>query len=100
MARAITLDEQAVAQALLASARTAMAAIADYAAKPHHERNGYVFNDYNFPGLESALRRAIGLWNHYPKFFRELMANAMRCDYSWNHPGQDYVNIYNLIREP
>src|SRR6185436_2350148 len=35
---------------------------ANHANKPSHERNGYVFNDYNAPGLESALSRAIGLW--------------------------------------
>jgi starch synthase len=71
---------------------------ADYAPKPYHERNGYVFNDYNWQGLESALQRAIGMWNQYPQYFRELMANGMRCDYSWNHPGQSYLNIYNYIK--
>ena len=27
-----------------------------------------------------------------------LMLNGMRADYSWNHPGQDYLNIYDYIR--
>ncbi len=71
---------------------------ANYAPKPYHERNGYVFNDYNLQGLESALERAIGMWNIYPQYFRELMVNGMRCDYSWNHPGQHYLNIYNYIK--
>jgi hypothetical protein len=22
----------------------------------------------------------------------------MRCDYSWNYPGQNYLNIYNGIK--
>jgi len=35
---------------------------ADYAEKPYEERNGYTFNDFNNPGIESALHRAIGLW--------------------------------------
>jgi len=73
---------------------------ANYAPRPYHERNGYVFNDYNWPGLESALSRAIGMWNHYPQYFRELMVNGMRYDYSWNYPGQNYLNIYNYIRVP
>jgi starch synthase len=73
---------------------------ADYAPRPYHERNGYVFNDYNHQGLESALRRAIGLWYHYPHYFRELIMNGMRYDYSWNHPGQHYLNIYNYIKAP
>ncbi len=72
---------------------------ADFAPKPYAERNGYVFNDYNPAGIESALSRAIGLWNHYPQYFRELMENGMRCDYSWNHPGQNYQNIYEYIRD-
>lgn len=72
---------------------------ADHAPKPYHQRNGYTFNDFNHPGIESALHRAIGLWYSYPQHFRELMENAMRCDYSWNHPGQDYLNIYELIRD-
>ena len=49
-------------------------------------------------GLESALRRALGLWHHYPDQFRELLLNGMRYDYSWNHPGLDDVNIYEYIR--
>jgi starch synthase len=72
---------------------------ADYAQKPYQERNGYMFTDYNWHGLESALHRAIGLWQHYPQYFRELMINGMRYDFSWNHPGQNYLNIYNHIRE-
>ena len=72
---------------------------ADYAQKPYHERNGYVFNDFDNQGLESALKRAIGLWYIYPKYFLELMINGMRYDYSWNHPAGYYLNIYNYIKE-
>jgi len=72
---------------------------ADYSHRPYQERNGYVFNDFDNQGLQSAMSRAIGLWNVYPEYFRELMGNAMRCDYSWNHPGQHYLNIYNHIKE-
>ncbi|MGQ9659332.1 MAG: glycogen synthase GlgA [Thermochromatium sp.] len=71
----------------------------DYSNRPLHERNGYVFNDYDYRGLESALGRAISCYNDYPEHFRELMKNAMRCDYSWNRPGQDYLNIYDYIRD-
>ncbi|GAB6048485.1 glycogen synthase GlgA [Methyloparacoccus murrellii] len=71
----------------------------DFSHRPLHERNGYVFRDYDEAGLESALGRAIACYYQYPEHFRELMKNAMRCDYSWNHPGQDYLNIYDLIRE-
>jgi starch synthase len=72
---------------------------ADHADNPYHERNGYVFKDFSYQGIESALNRAIGLWYSYPQYFRELMANGMRCDCSWNHSGGHYLNIYEHIRE-
>ncbi len=66
---------------------------------PLHERNGYVFESYDHPGLEYALGRAIACYSDHPDRYRELIKNAMRYDYSWNHPGEDYLNIYDFIRE-
>ena len=70
----------------------------DHSDRPLHERNGYRFDNYDAAGLESALGRAIDCYYQFPDHFRELMKNAMRADYSWNHPGQDYLNIYDFIR--
>jgi starch synthase len=72
---------------------------ADHAPLPYGERNGYTFKDFNNAGIESALHRAIGMWYSYPNHFRELMQNGMRCDYSWNHPGQHYLNVFEHIRD-
>ncbi len=71
----------------------------DYSWKPLNERNGYVFKDYDDKGLESALGRAISCYYQYPDHFRDLIRNAMHYDYSWKYPGQDYLNIYDYIRE-
>jgi starch synthase len=70
----------------------------DHSHRPLHERNGYLFENYDQAGLESALGRAIACYFNHPEHFRELMKNAMRYDYSWNIPGQDYLNIYHYIR--
>lgn len=70
----------------------------DYSHRPPEERNGYVFHHADYPGIESAMHRAIGLWYGYPDEFRKLMLNGMRYDFSWNHPGQHYLNIYEYIR--
>jgi starch synthase len=72
---------------------------ANYSHVPYHDRNGYTFKDFDHPAVESALRRAVGMWHHYPQYWRELMMNGMRKDYSWNHSAQHYLNIYDLIRE-
>lgn len=71
----------------------------DYSDKPLHERNGYVFHHDDIRGLESALSRAIACYYQYPDHFRQLMLNAMRCDYSWNVPAQHYLNVYDFIRD-
>jgi starch synthase len=70
----------------------------DYSSKPVAERNGYVFKDADYPALESAMHRAIGLWYSFPGEFRQLLQNGMAYDYSWNHPGRDYINIYEYIK--
>lgn len=71
---------------------------ADYSELPPERRNGYVFNDYDETGLESALRRAVACFREAPGRFRTLQVNGMRCDYSWNQPGGRYVEIYDHIR--
>ena len=68
---------------------------------PHRsqeERNGYVFYQTDSQALESAMDRAIGLWDEYPEEFEKLQLQGMEYDYSWNHPGTDYIQIYEHIR--
>ncbi|HKK18215.1 MAG TPA: glycosyltransferase, partial [Opitutales bacterium] len=70
----------------------------DYSDRDLDQRNGYVFHEDSYTGLETALSRAIACYYQYPEHFRHLMLNAMKADYSWNVPGQHYLNIYNHIR--
>jgi starch synthase len=70
----------------------------DHSSRPPHERNGYVFHQTDNAALESALGRALGLWNLFPAEFRHLMLNGMRADHSWAEPGQHYLNIYEHIK--
>ncbi|HEY9657247.1 MAG TPA: glycogen synthase GlgA, partial [Allocoleopsis sp.] len=65
---------------------------------PAEERNGYVFFQTDFTALESAMDRAIGLWNYYPDQFEKLQVQGMNYDYSWKNPGTDYLAIYEFIR--
>jgi starch synthase len=70
----------------------------DYADCPYEARNGYVFYQPDYSGIESAMHRAFGLWYSYPEEYRKLMMNGMRYDYSWNHPARHYLDIYEHIR--
>jgi starch synthase len=69
----------------------------DYSDKPGEARNGYVFHQADPAAIESALSRAIGLWNNYPEEFRSLILNGMRYDYSWRIPGERYLDIFHGI---
>ena len=71
----------------------------DYSSRPLHERNGYVFDNADNAGIESALWRAIGCYYQFPDHFRQLMINGMRCDYSWKQPAEHYLKIYDYIRD-
>jgi starch synthase len=62
------------------------------------KRNGYVFYQTDNQALESAMDRAIGLWEHFPKDFETLVIQGMGYDNSWNYPGKDYIGIYEHIR--
>lgn len=65
---------------------------------PPEERNGYVFYQSDPQALESALDCAISLYEQYPEEFKKLVVQGMNCDYSWTKPGQEYIEVYDLIR--
>ncbi|MBF2078247.1 MAG: glycogen synthase GlgA [Synechococcales cyanobacterium T60_A2020_003] len=65
---------------------------------PVEERNGFVFYEQDNYALESALGRALDLWYQSPELFKQLAMQGMRCDYSWNKPGAEYVELFERIR--
>jgi starch synthase len=70
----------------------------DHSELPRVQRNGFVFEHPDQAGIDSALDRALGLWRHEPALFRQLALQGMVYDYSWNRPGQNYLDIYEFIR--
>lgn len=70
----------------------------DFSDKPRELRNGFVFDHPDNDGIESALRRALGLWREEPKLWRQLAVQGMAYDYSWNDPGKRYLEVYDFIR--
>ncbi|PSR12769.1 glycogen synthase GlgA [filamentous cyanobacterium CCP3] len=62
------------------------------------ERNGFVFFQSDNVALESAMNRAFDVWDHAPDTFKQLAQQGMQYDFSWNHPGQAYIDLYEYIR--
>lgn len=64
---------------------------------PANLANGYTFEAATPAGLESALSRAIDTWFHRPDEWRQLKIKGMNVDYSWNHPSDQYLDIYRKL---
>ncbi|MFI0434975.1 MAG: glycogen synthase [Parachlamydiaceae bacterium] len=69
----------------------------DYSGKPFEETNGYTFDSANAEGIDSATDRAIRCWFDDPEKWRNLMLNGMKMDFSWNHPSDCYLDIYQKV---
>ncbi len=69
----------------------------DHSDRPFDERNGYVFDDPDPQGVNSALDRAIDCWVNDPDKWRKLMINGMKMDFSWKKPVKDYLAMYEAL---
>jgi len=58
---------------------------------------GVVFNDFDPPALEWALNTALDLYA-LPAEWTRMVRNGMQCDFSWQHQGAEYVELYRRLR--
>jgi starch synthase len=57
---------------------------------------GIVFNDFNTAALAWALDTALGLYRQ-PAHWQQMMRNGMSCDFSWQHQGEQYVQLFTRL---
>ena len=57
---------------------------------------GIVFNDFNTQALEWALNTALDLYDQ-PAQWQRVMRNGMSRDFSWQHQGQQYVELFSRL---
>lgn len=69
----------------------------DDPSRPSPMGNGYVFDDPTQEAFEGALSRAFERWFNQPEEWRQLLIHGMQIDYSWNHPSNEYLNIYSTL---
>lgn len=60
--------------------------------------NGFGFVDYNGESLLEALKKALGVFNH-DVFWREVVSNAMKEDFSWEASAKNYLSLYKQTLE-
>ncbi len=61
------------------------------------EGNGFVFFDYSADSLLAAVGRAVAAHEDEARW-RQLMANAFACDFSWDRAAANYVRLYERVR--
>jgi starch synthase len=57
---------------------------------------GVLFNDFDPPALEWALHTALDLYA-LPAQWTRMVGNGMRRDFSWQHQGAQYVDLYRKL---
>ncbi|MCB9641180.1 MAG: glycogen synthase GlgA [Myxococcales bacterium] len=57
---------------------------------------GFLFEDPTSLALARVIRQALSLWRQRPRWL-EILKNAMRKDFSWDHMAQDYINWYEEL---
>jgi starch synthase len=67
----------------------------------HYERasgrgTGVVFNDFDVPALSWAVNSALDLYQE-PEHWRRMMLNGMQRDFSWEHQGAQYLELYRQL---
>jgi starch synthase len=65
----------------------------------NREGTGIVFDDFDGPAIAWALNTALDLYAQ-PERWRELMANGMAKDFSWDRQGALYVDEYRRLVGP
>jgi starch synthase len=57
---------------------------------------GVVFNDFDVPALTWALNTALDLYAQ-PQHWRRMVTNGMQRDFSWQHQGAQYLELYRQL---
>ncbi|HDP77418.1 MAG TPA: glycogen synthase [Mesotoga infera] len=60
--------------------------------------NGFGFVDYSGESLLEALKKALEVYNH-DDFWREVVRNAMKEDFSWEASAKNYLSLYEQTLE-
>ena len=57
---------------------------------------GVVFSDFDSPALEWALNTALDLYA-LPEHWTRMTRNGMQRDFSWQHQGAEYIELYRRL---
>ena len=59
--------------------------------------NGFVFEEYTQTALYDTIRQAIDLYTYHEEDWKNLMREAMSCDFGWDTSARSYANLYKEL---
>ena len=62
------------------------------------EGRGFTFQSYNADDFLGAIDRAVGLYYGAREEWNELAKRDMKCDFSWQQPAAEYMQLYTELR--
>lgn len=62
------------------------------------EGNGFKFSDYSPHAFLGAVRRALDAYRR-PEVWKRLRDNGMKADYSWDRSAQEYLELFQRLRQ-
>jgi len=60
--------------------------------------NGFVFEDYNAGALLDTVSKALDLYTHREDDWKNLMRDAMLCDFGWDLSAKAYSDLYRELQ--
>ncbi|MCL2226686.1 MAG: glycogen synthase [Oscillospiraceae bacterium] len=61
------------------------------------EGNGFVFEEYTAGALFETIRHALDLYTYHPDDWKNLIGEAMSCDFGWDVSAREYLSVYEGI---
>lgn len=66
----------------------------------NNEHNGFLFKNYTAEALRETVEKAVNIWRHEKKKYKEMVENALSQDFSWDKSAKEYLRLYEgMIRD-
>lgn len=58
---------------------------------------GFTFKKFDSTEFYKTLKRALAIYYHQPKIWRQLLINGMKQDFSWTKSAKEYLKLYKKL---
>ncbi len=59
--------------------------------------NGFLFKDYATQALQETIEKAVDIWRHEKKKYKEMVESALSTDFSWDKSAKEYFRLYEKL---